>query len=207
MRPSPNPARAQKGLYDFPRPGDFAVINTGTSTTGLITGLEKLDDLVEHRPLDYSDFDHAVVCTAPGERKADGTWLKVPAIVEAEPHGAVLRGWHYENRPHMWSAGLITLTASQRMDIAVSAAHKADAHVGYGWLDYGALVAHALHLPVPGLRGFIKRSDRLICSQLVDVCYQEAGVELFDDKRWNGYVKPSDLGILLNKLRRQYFLS
>jgi hypothetical protein len=33
----------------------------------------------------------------------------------------------------------------------------------------------------------------MICSQLVDQCYQDAGVHLFADGRWPGDVTPADL--------------
>ena len=33
----------------------------------------------------------------------------------------------------------------------------------------------------------------MICSQLVDYCYLMAGVHLFNDGRWPGYVTPEDL--------------
>ncbi len=69
----------------------------------------------------------------------------------------------------------------------------AAAEADYSFLDYLALAAHRYRLPVPGLRTYIKSTGHLICSQLVDACYQAAGVQLFDDHRWNGYVTPSDL--------------
>ncbi len=33
----------------------------------------------------------------------------------------------------------------------------------------------------------------MICSQLVDQSYQDAGVHLFSDGRWSGYVTPGAL--------------
>jgi hypothetical protein len=33
----------------------------------------------------------------------------------------------------------------------------------------------------------------MICSQLVDYCYRQNGVELFHDGRWPGYVTPGCL--------------
>jgi hypothetical protein len=38
----------------------------------------------------------------------------------------------------------------------------------------------------------------MICSQLVDFCYAKAGVRLFADNRWEGYVTPADLAGLLH---------
>jgi hypothetical protein len=99
----------------------------------------------------------------------------------------------------LWSSGIISLAGTQRCDIIRwCQEHTA---VGYSFADYAALVAHMARLPVPGLRSFIARSDRLICSQYVDTAYAQAGVHLFDDDRWPGYVKPGDLaGLLQSRL-------
>jgi hypothetical protein len=70
--------------------------------------------------------------------------------------------------------------------------------VGYGWLDYGAITLHELHIDVPGLRSFIESMHTMICSQLVDRAALDAGKHLFDDGGWPGYIKPSDLGQLLS---------
>jgi len=67
----------------------------------------------------------------------------------------------------------------------------------YSSLDYAALVTHRLHIPVPGLREYIATSDHMICSQLVDYVYMKAGVNLFTDNRWPGYVTPGDLANLI----------
>lgn len=95
----------------------------------------------------------------------------------------------------IWSSGLIDLTDEQRLAIVNwCTAHE---HVKYSEYDYLALVAHRLHLPLPGLKEYIARPDSLICSQFVDMSYLQAGVELFSDGRWPGYVKPMDLAELL----------
>jgi hypothetical protein len=95
----------------------------------------------------------------------------------------------------LWSSGLIDLTGTQRVDITDWAlAHQ---NIDYAFIDYGALVLHALHVPAPGLRAFIAGTGHMICSQYVDAAYRLNGVELFPDKRWEGYVKPGDLAKLL----------
>jgi hypothetical protein len=180
----------------IPRAGDFAVVQTGTSVTSIISLMERLDDFVTRSPQGgWEKWDHAVMCV--GWTVGKGSTPGVPLIVEAEPGGAVLRPWHYQDRLFQWSTGLVPVTDAQRESAAMMAGRLADAHVGYGWMDYEALVAHALHIPVPGLQAFIGDSRRLICSQLVDFCYASAGAHLFKDGRWPGYVKPSDLGYLL----------
>jgi hypothetical protein len=65
-------------------------------------------------------------------------------------------------------------------------------------LDYLALVAHRLHIPAPGLRQFIADTGHMICSQLVDEVYRRAGLIMFGDGRWPGYVTPGGLISVLN---------
>ena len=98
----------------------------------------------------------------------------------------------------LWSAGLIGLTGAQRAGITEWALAHQD--VGYGFLDYGALILHGLHVPAPGLREYIDSTKHQICSQFVDSAYSANSVHLFDDGRWSGYVKPGDLAQLLQGL-------
>lgn len=65
--------------------------------------------------------------------------------------------------------------------------------VAYSFLQYPSLALLALRIKPPRLRRFIKDSGRVICSQLVDVAFQRAGIELFDDGRDPGDVTPGDL--------------
>jgi hypothetical protein len=96
----------------------------------------------------------------------------------------------------LWSSGLVDLTGAQRTGITAWAMAHQD--TTYSFLDYGALALHALHVPAPGLREFIKSTGHMICGQWTDAGYRFGGeVQLFDDKRWEGYVKPGDLAKLL----------
>ena len=64
----------------------------------------------------------------------------------------------------------------------------------YSWADYAALAAHRYRIPGhERLRRFVADTGRLICSQLVDEAYRRAGIHLFDDGRWPGYVTPGAL--------------
>ncbi|MFF7635565.1 hypothetical protein ACFZB9_20775 [Kitasatospora sp. NPDC008050] len=114
-------------------------------------------------------------------------------LAEAEPGGvrqAPLA--EYGVTRIRWSSGTIELTDDQRE--AVIAAARRYLRVPYSFLDYAALAAHRFHLPgSPLLKGYVASTRHLICSQLVDQCYQDAGVHLFDDGRWPGYVTPADL--------------
>jgi len=136
-------------------------------------------------------------------------------IAEAEPGGAVERPWHWEGNPHLWSTAAPQLSVPGMADSALRSAGltpgpqygqwtKTGPGIGYSFLDYGAIEAHAMHLDVPGLREYIADTGHAICSQLVDLDAQDNDVHLFGTQavppnpdRWNGYVKPSDLGWLL----------
>lgn len=161
------------------RPGDWAVIGGADIVSRAIVVAETIAD--GHRTL----WDHAVMCS---RISPDGTvW-----IVEAMPDGAREVPWHYDHVPNRWSTGY---------DVPYSrdagAASRRYIGVGYSFLDYQALELHALHIPAPGLQRYIASTHHLICSQLVDQACQDAGAHLFDDGRWPGYVKPSDLGRLI----------
>ena len=95
----------------------------------------------------------------------------------------------------LWSSGLLDLSGTQRVDIVDYALSHQD--TGYSFLDYGALVLHGLRFPFPHLRRYIESTHHQICSQFVDSAYQAAGIELFSDRRWQGYVKPGDLAQLV----------
>jgi uncharacterized protein YycO len=115
-------------------------------------------------------------------------------VVEAEPGGArVAQLSEYDGRAQFWSTGHIALSTNQRADIVLAAKRYADTRVPYSFLDYDALATHRLHIPVPGLKKYIADTGHMICSQLVDQCYLDAGVHLFSDGRWPGYVTPGDL--------------
>ena len=161
---------------DTRQPGDFAAVNTAGDIGTLIKIGEGLNGE------GFGEYAHALVYVGAGQ------------VVEAEPGGARKRVRGVEPGD-LWSTGLIRLTSVQRSEICLAA----DGYVGigYSFADYLALVAHHLRIPAPGLKSFIASSGHLICSQLVDQCYQDAGVHLFDDGRWPGYVTPKSLANLL----------
>lgn len=174
-----------------PQPGDFALVSIHGNVGLLISFGEWLDGD------GFSHFDHAEIYVGLADDAGphgytvsaypDGDGRKPLPCPAADLPGA------------MWSTGIIDLTAAERDAIvAWCTAHE---HVRYGWLDYLALAAHRLRLPVPGLRRYIGRTKRLICSQYTDLAYQEAGVHLYDDRRWPGYVTPGALADLLESLR------
>ncbi|PYC86618.1 hypothetical protein C7C46_05650 [Streptomyces tateyamensis] len=133
----------------------------------------------------FADYEHAFLLVGDGE------------VIEAEPGGARQASLtEYTGRLIRWSTGRFELTNDQRA--AVIAAARGYLKVPYSFLDYAALAAHRFRLPGSTLlRGYVADTRHQICSQLVDQCYQDAGIKLFDDGRWTGYVTPADLGRLL----------
>lgn len=172
-----------------PRPGDLCVVDTATRWSPLIRTAEHLADGLT------TWYDHVVVCTAI---TGNVVW-----IAEAQPGGAVDRPWHYGTRRHKWSTGILP-PCPGAADEALALTHAGPwgPHgVPYSDLDYLAIAAHTWHIPAPGLREFIADTHHMICSQLADQARLSAGSHLFDDGRWPGYVKPSDIGRLLDVKR------
>jgi hypothetical protein len=132
----------------------------------------------------FSDHVHAFIYLGNG------------AIAEAAPGGARIRpldGCGYTDIVWSWPAWQPSGKVRQGI------VERARWYVGrpggtpYGWLDYWALGAHRLHLPMPGVRHRIETGHTMICSQLADRCADDAGEHLFDDGRWCGFVTPGDL--------------
>lgn len=67
----------------------------------------------------------------------------------------------------------------------------------YNFLDIAAITLMTFGLRYKWLQRRAQRPDRLICSQLVDRVYHEAGIQLYDDGRPDGLVTPGDLFNLL----------
>jgi hypothetical protein len=168
----------------LPQRGDFEVVPTGGAGGKLI----RLGQILNGSG--FTDYEHARIYVGGGK------------CVEAEPGGASYCNFD-PNDGGLWSTGLLNLSPNDRSVIAGSADHYAHLGVGYSAADYFALAARRLQLGllVPGLRTYVQSSGHMICSQLVDRCYKDAHIELFDDKRWDGYVTPGDLAELIIKLK------
>ena len=187
-----------------PQPGDFVCIPVAGGFGTAIEAGQYLAEKLQRQPAHLLAYDHAEIyvgqpdkagpcgytCSAyPDNGSADGRTGKRPLPCPPEK----LPG-------SIWSSGTIPLTQSQRT--AIVAWCEMRPSVSYSWPDYGAIAAHALHLPVPGLRDYIAGSASMICSQYSDSAYADTGVHLFSDNRWPGYCTPGDLaGLLLAKAR------
>ena len=123
-------------------------------------------------------------------------------FMDAEPGGANIRNYPDLDAPNtFWSTDIIMLNDTQRSFI-VDAAYGYKG-TPYSFLDYEAILLHHLRIPIPDLQNYIKTHKHMICSQLVDRCYQDAGIHLFKDNRWPGYVTPADLYWMLKGIQRR----
>jgi len=166
----------------MPTPGDFCVV----ATPGIMARLIRI--------VTRSTVNHAFILVAPGR------------IIEADPSGAKETDLaRYDGMYQVWSD--MDLSPTVRAAI-VDAAHKYTCIkkvdgicVGapYSWVDdlcIGLADLFGWHVPA-WVRTRLGRPDRLMCSQLVDQCYLDAGVHLFSDGRIPGDVAPASLLTLI----------
>jgi uncharacterized protein YycO len=156
-----------------PQPGDIGL----TSITGPVGKLIQVGQWLNGDG--FAPWEHAFI-VLPGDR-----------LIEAEPGGArVAPLSEYDDRDvqYVSPAGLTDAQRKAVCDRALT--HRG---VPYSFLDYVALAAHRFRLPVPGLRSYIESTGHQICSQLCDRAYLDAGIHLFRDGRWPGYVTPMGL--------------
>lgn len=85
------------------------------------------------------------------------------------------------------------LSDAERSGIWQAALHYED--VPYSYLDYVAIAGVRL-LGTSRLEAYVSTTGHMICSQLVEECYNSAGIELFPN-RFPGDVAPGDLARLI----------
>lgn len=173
-----------------PRPGDFCLVTVAPwyVNWGIRIGEALYGDGFTEQvrradgSITYVGFSHAFVVIGPDQ------------VIEAEPGGARLAALA-PYRDNCLGGKFVSsswdLTDGQR-DLICANAYR---HLKrpYSELDYFALAAKRLHIPVPGLRTYIADSGHEICSQQVDDIYLESDLHMFDDGRWPGYVTPMGL--------------
>lgn len=115
--------------------------------------------------------------------------------VEAKPSGACYGNVADYGTDRMLAGTPTTLDPDTRARIAV----RAEALVGtpYSWLDIVSLALLQYRIRPGFVKRRVERTDRLVCSGLVDLAYHQAGVELFTDGRIPQDVTPADLARLL----------
>jgi hypothetical protein len=113
-------------------------------------------------------------------------------LIEGDPHGV-----RYNHVSHyseiLWLTNLSAgLTDAQRTGIVA----YATAHLGtpYSWIDDAEIGFTDVFGWAPRwMRDRLRSDHTLMCSQLCDLAYHVAGVELFKDGRPAGAVSPADL--------------
>ncbi|MEU8914320.1 hypothetical protein [Streptomyces nigrescens] len=163
--------------HTHPLPGDIGL----TQISGITGRLIRLGQWINGDG--FADYQHAFL-VLPDER-----------LLEAQPGGARIKPLSAYDGSSVLYVCPEGLTEQQRT--ALCAAATVYVGVPYSFLDYLAIAAHRFHLPLPGLRRYVASTRHMICSQLVDQVYQDAGVHLFADGRWSGYVTPMALYNLL----------
>jgi hypothetical protein len=170
-----------------PRPGDFCCVPVSGPVGFSITVGQWLDGDA------FQFYDHAEVYVGRADKAGPYGYT-----VSTYPSGGGKRALPCPPARlpgSLWSSGLIDLTGTQRVGITGWAlAHQG---TGYSFADYGALFLRMMRVPAPGLREYIASTRHQICSQYTDAAYLANGVHLFDDGRWEGYVKPGDLARVL----------
>jgi hypothetical protein len=63
----------------------------------------------------------------------------------------------------------------------------------YNYLDYFALALERFNVHIKAVTDRVERTDRMICSQLVDWAYGQCGIHVFNDGRLPQDVTPGDL--------------
>lgn len=160
-------------MYE-PNPGDIGV----TQVEGDVGRLIRFGQWLNGDG--FADYEHAFVYLGQGQ------------IAEAEPGGArIAELTEYNRRTVVW------LRCPPQHREAAAAAARSLIGTPYSFLDYAAIAAHRLHLPIPWLRGYVRSSKHLICSQLADRAAALGGWHLFADGRWDGYVTPEDIWHLI----------
>lgn len=161
-----------------PLPGDFGLCRISGPVGILIRVGQWLNGS------GFADYEHAFIYTGAGR------------IIEAAPGGALETDLaEYADRPIVWSTDRLPLTGEQRTTIVAAA--RSYIGVPYSFADYLSVALARFHLRLPFVRRYVASTGHMICSQLVDQCYQDAGVHLFADGRWPGDVTPADLGGLI----------
>lgn len=76
------------------------------------------------------------------------------------------------------------------------AAARAHIGVGYSWIDILSVGLLQYGIKLGFIRSRVLRTDRLMCSQAVDLCAAAAGLSFFEDGRQPQDVTPGDLANL-----------
>lgn len=128
----------------------------------------------------FAQYQHVFVYIGGGE------------IAEAEPGGARIAPLaEYDARTIAW----VRCPDQYRAHVAAAARAFAEQKIGYSFLDYAALAAHRLRLPIPGLRRYIASTGHMLCSQFDVASARSGGWDVLEPD-WPGYVTPAEIAAL-----------
>jgi hypothetical protein len=169
------------------RPGDIGFGPIGGHVGMLIRAAQGIAD-------GGSPYQHVFVVVERATRAYDSVgsmadgWFG-PEAVEAMPGGAIrvdisnrwTKQFCYVRPDYQYAeqAGLVAQSAIEQIGTP------------YSYLDYLALAAHHIGLPVPHLDKYITSSRHMICSQLADKVLTDNDWHPFSDKRLPQDVVPS----------------
>lgn len=157
-------------MSSAPRTGQFGVVRT----KGFVASVIRL--------MTRSQVNHAYI------------YISEDHIVEAESYGAVTsKASKYADSVTAESDWC--LAPSEAREIAAAAQRLLGRP--YGFLDIVCITLALFGLRYEWLLRRVESSRNLICSQLVDRAYHNAGVPLYTDGRPDGLVTPGDLLLLL----------
>lgn len=163
-------------LHNHPTEGGFGVVRTKSWIGGVI------------RLMTRSQVNHAFIIIRLDANGEDWT------ILEADPRGA-----RYAKLSKY--ADLDVVFSVHKIDTITRARIVKEAKLLYGtpynFLDIAALFFLMLGVRWQWLQNIAQNQNRLICSQLVDRAYENAGLHLYTDKRPDGEVTPGDLLMFL----------
>lgn len=158
-----------------PLPGDFGLCRISGFTGACISAGQRAIG-------SGSYYTHAFIYVGNGE------------VIQAQPGGVarVMLAEALDGRKRVAYSDY-ELTGFQRSTVV----RNAVALLGtpYSFLDYPAIGAARL-LGCKGFEDYVSTTGHMICSQLVDICYRRAGIELFPG-RIPGDVVPGDLARLI----------
>ncbi|MEU9258988.1 hypothetical protein AB0D68_10925 [Streptomyces sp. NPDC048212] len=160
-----------------PRPGDIGLTKIG----GLAGAFVNFGQWFVG---DFAPVQHALVYVGDG------------MVVQAMPSGAELIPLEDASPVVMWSTDL-SLTEVQQCDVVIAALDLVG--TPYSFLDYLSIALERLGVHSKLIRERVMSSGHLICSQLVVLAYERAGIELFPGT-FPGDVTPGDLYRLLKDL-------
>ncbi|QJD54009.1 peptidase [Streptomyces phage Galactica] len=175
------------------RPGDILLLQI----QGVVGKLVWLMQAINR---DTSKWTHAGIVLDGGmffEAQPGGAVI-TPLAKYADRQGEVVvfyqRPMSHQSKDYELARLDDVLTDQLRANICRRARHMVK--IGYNWTTYIYLAAYRFGIRPRWLKWRVQNDDRVICSQAVDLIYDDEGVHLFADGRMPYDVTPGDLARL-----------